>query len=214
MSGPPGGPDPLDVADEALVRSVDAAMAEAARLAGPLFGCGPGRTDCCRGPFPVNLLDARRLQRGLAVLGERDPARGDAVRLRAREAAEQLSVSFPGDAASGLLRGDEAAQERFDAEHAAHPCPALDPATGRCDLYAWRPLACRTMGPPVRIGGVDLPPCPYCFAAASPREIERCRAAPDPEGREDALVLELERRLHLRGETVIAFALSGRPRAL
>jgi len=117
--------DPLDEADEGLVHAVDAAMAEAVCLAGPLFWCGPGRTDCCRGQFPVNLLDARRLQRGLAVL-----------------------------------------EGRFSSEHSDEPCPALDPATGRCDLYGWRPLACRTMGPPVRIGGIDLPPCPFCFDAA------------------------------------------------
>jgi Fe-S-cluster containining protein len=210
-----GGPaDPLDAADEELVGAVDAAMAEAVRLAGPLFGCGPGRTDCCRGPFPVNLLDARRLQRGLAALGERDAARAEAVRRRAADAASRLSASFPGDLASGLLGGDEAAEERFCAEHSGEPCPALDPATGRCDLYEWRPLACRTMGPPVRLGGTDLPPCPFCFAAAPPAEIERCRATPDPEGREDALVGELERRLHVRGETVVALALAGRPRAL
>jgi Fe-S-cluster containining protein len=191
--------DPLDEADEGLVHAVDAAMAEAVRLAGPLFRCGPGRTDCCRGPFPVNLLDVRRLQRGLVVLGGED--------------AERLSASFPGDAATGLLGGDEPAEERFCAAHAAEPCPALDPQTGRCDLYEWRPLACRTMGPPVRIGGTDLPSCPFCFAAAPPGEVERCRATLDPEGREDALLEELEQRLHLRGETLIVFVLTGRPPA-
>jgi Fe-S-cluster containining protein len=206
--------DPLDVADAALVRAVDVAMAEAVRLAGPLFGCGPGRTDCCRGPFPVNLLDARRLQRGLAALDEQDPSRADAVRRRAREASGRLSASFPGDTRTGLLGGDESAEEQFSASHAAEPCPAVDPRTGRCDLYEWRPLACRTMGPPVRIGGSDLPPCPYCFSAAAPADVERCRATPDPEGREDTLVEELERRLHLRGETIVAFALCGRPDAL
>ncbi len=87
--------------------------------------------------------------------------------------------------------------------------------TGRYEVYTWRPLACRTMGPPVRIGGVDLPPCPHCFAAAPPAEVERCRATPDPEGKEDALLDDRERRLHARGETIVAFALHGsftRPR--
>jgi Fe-S-cluster containining protein len=206
-----GPADPLAAAAAELVRSVDGAMAKAVRLAGPLLGCGPGRTDCCRGPFPVNLLDARRLQRGLAALGERDPAQAEAVRRRARDTASRLSASFPGDPATGLLGGDEAAEERFSSEHSREPCPALDPETARCDLYEWRPLVCRTMGPPVRIGGIDLPPCPFCFAAAPPADLERCRVTPDPEGREDALVGELERRLHRRGETIVAFALAGRP---
>jgi Fe-S-cluster containining protein len=213
VSGPGPEPDPLDEADEALTRAVDAAMAEAVRAAGPLFRCGPGRADCCRGPFPVSLLDARRLQRGLVALRERDTSRAEAVRRRAEGATERQAASFPGDATTGLLGGDEPAEERFCGAHAAEPCPALDPRTGCCDLYEWRPLACRTMGPPVRIGGVDLPPCAFCFGPAPPAELERCRAAPDPEGREDALVRELERRLHLRGETLIAFALAGLPRA-
>jgi Fe-S-cluster containining protein len=162
----------------------------------------------------VNLLDARRPQRGLRALEESDAPRAEAVRRRAVEAAARLSASFPGDAASGLLGGGEEAEERFCAAHANEPCPALDPASGRCDVYQWRPLACRTLGPPVRIGGVDLPPCPYCFAAATPAQTEHCRAHPDPGGREDALVEALERRLHLRAETVVAFALAGRPDAL
>jgi Fe-S-cluster containining protein len=208
---PPG--DPLDAADEELTRGVDEAMAEAVRRAGALFGCGPGRTDCCLGPFPVNLLDARRLQRGLLALGAADAARARALRLRAAEAVARLSASFPGDAETGLLGGDEEAEERFCAAHAGEPCPALDPASRRCDVYEWRPLACRTLGPPVRIGGVDLPPCPFCFAAAPPARLERCRAHPDPAGREDALVEALEERLHRRGETLVTFALAGRPDA-
>jgi Fe-S-cluster containining protein len=203
-----------DEEDAALLREVDAEMERAARRAGPLLGCRPGRTECCHGPFPINLLDARRLQRGLAALAAAHPARAGALSRRAEESAARLAPSFPGDAASGLLGEDEAAEERFSAEHAREPCPALDPASGRCELYEWRPLACRTMGPPVRIGAEDLPPCPHCFAAAPPAEGERCRAHPDPVGREDALVEAVERQLSLRGDTTVAFALLLRPRAL
>jgi hypothetical protein len=38
-------------------------------------------------------------------------------------------------------------------------CPALDPGSGACVLYDWRPLSCRTFGPPVRVAREDLPPC-------------------------------------------------------
>jgi Fe-S-cluster containining protein len=206
----PSGPT-LDAADDELVRHVDAEMDEARRRAGPLFRCGPGRTDCCRGVFPVNLLDARRLQRGMAALAERDPERAAAVRRRAERAVRRLARDFPGDPSTGLFGGDEDAEERFCARHGARRCPALDPATGRCDVYEWRPLACRSMGPPVRLGGVDLAPCPYCFGPASAEEIERCRAAPDPEGREDVLLDALEARDDRRGETIIPFALLGLP---
>jgi Fe-S-cluster containining protein len=211
VSDRPGFPDDEDAE---LLRAVDAEMEAAARRAGPLLGCGPGRTECCHGPFPINLLDARRLQRGLGALAAASPARASALSRRAEESAARLAPSFPGDPALGLLGEDEAAEERFSAEHAREPCPALDPASGRCELYAWRPLACRTMGPPVRIGGDDLPSCPHCFAAVPPAETERCRARPDPGGREDALVEAVERRLGLHGDTIVAFALLLRPRAL
>jgi len=203
----------LDEADDELVRLVNEEMAEATRRAGPLFGCGPGRGDCCRGLFPVNLLDARRLQRGMAELEARDPARGAAVRRRTRRVVRRLARDFPGDPSTGLFSGDEEAEAAFCARHGAKRCPALDPATGRCDVYEWRPLACRAMGPPVHLGGVDLSPCPYCFGPASAAEVERCRAVPDREGREDVLLDALEAREDRRGETVIPFALFGLPRA-
>ncbi len=41
-------------------------------------------------------------------------------------------------------------EHEFAAQFAQVPCPALDPATGHCDLYVHRPITCRTFGPPVR----------------------------------------------------------------
>jgi hypothetical protein len=67
------------------------------------------------------------------------------------------------------------------------------------------------MGPPVRLGGEDLASCGHCFGPASEEEIERCRAAPDPEGREDALLSRVEEGAGVKGDTLIAFALAGRP---
>ena len=201
----------LDAADDALVKEFDAEMANAAERAGSLFGCRAGRADCCRGLFPINLLDARRLQRGMKELAVRDPTRARAVRDRASRAVRRLARDFPGDPATGLFDGDERAEEDFCSRHGARRCPALDGPTGKCDVYEWRPLACRSMGPPVRLGGTDLDPCPYCFGPASPEELERCRAKPDPEGHENALLDALEARVNRRGETVIPFALLGLP---
>ena len=74
------GPEPtLDAADDAFVCRFDESMADATQRAGSLFGCGPGNSRCCRGPFPINLLDARRLWRGMTALASRDPARAEAV---------------------------------------------------------------------------------------------------------------------------------------
>jgi Fe-S-cluster containining protein len=93
----------------------------------------------------------------------------------------------------------------YFAGHAGLPCPVLDPATGTCDLYAHRPLSCRTFGPPVRFGDSDLPPCRLCFQGAGADEIAACRVEPDPHGVEDRLVL----RFQAEDETLIAFAVSG-----
>jgi len=201
----------LDERDAALVETVDAEMARARAVAGPLFRCGPGRGECCRRPFPVNLLDARRLQRGLALLGRVDRERARALRERAEDAVSRLRPGFPGDAESGLLGEDENAEQRFCIEHWDLPCPALDTTTGRCELYEWRPLACRAMGTPVRFRGRNLASCGICFGPASDAERERCQAVPDPEGREDAILSEVEARSGRTGETFIAFALADRP---
>jgi len=215
---PAARPDPtpdLDAADEPLVCRFDESMAEAAERAGSLYGCGPGNSRCCRGPFPINLLDAHRLRRGMIALASRDPARAEAVRRRAAKVVRRFWKDFPGDPRTGLFSGDEDAKRRFCGIHGALMCPALDGATGRCNDYEWRPLACRAMGPPVRLRGVDLAPCPYCFGPASAEDIARCRATPDSESREAPLLTELEARLGRSGETLIAFALiqdGARPR--
>jgi len=191
--------------DRRLLQVIDGAMSEAAALAGDRLACRPGCTECCHGPFPINGLDAARLRRGLAELAVHDPGRATAVVSRARAQLPLLADGFPGDPATGELADSDAADGYFEA-HAGLPCPVLDPATGCCDLYAHRPLSCRTFGPPVRIGDSDLPPCRLCFQGAGAAEIEACRVEPDPHGVEDRAVL----RLRAAGETLIACAVGSR----
>lgn len=179
-------------------------MSEAAARAGAHLACRPGCTECCHGPFPINELDARRLRQGMADLAACDPERAQAVADRARAQIPVLSEDFPGDHATGALGEDDADADAYFTRHGALPCPALDPETGRCDLYAWRPLTCRTFGPPVRIGASDLPPCHLCFQGASPETVEACRVEPDPHGVEDRILDRVG-----DGETLIAFVLAG-----
>ena len=61
--------------DHALVQIVDAALADATQRSGHWLACRPGCTQCCMGPFPINQLDAARLQNGLRDLEERAPER-------------------------------------------------------------------------------------------------------------------------------------------
>jgi Fe-S-cluster containining protein len=198
--------------DARLLRVVDAALAEGAGRAGDRLACRVGCTECCHAPFPITLLDARRLAHGLQALREREPTRAAAVEKRARSALRALRRAFPGDPDTGRLSEDEAAREAFFERHHARPCPALDPRTGGCELYAARPLSCRTYGPPLRLAGEDLPACRLCFVDAAPREIARCRVRVDAEGLEDRLL----RRLYRSGEpaaveTIVAFALRPEP---
>jgi Fe-S-cluster containining protein len=190
--------------DRSFLAILDARLAEGARAAGDRLACRPGCTECCIGPFPINELDALRLRRGLADLGATDPARAEAVRNRAMRDVLDYAPEFPGAPDTGWLADRDDALDRFFESHAGRPCPVLDPETGTCDLYAWRPVSCRTFGPPVRIGAEDLPPCRLCFVGCGIAEIESFRVEPDPEDLEGAL-LAGER------ETIVAFALAGRP---
>ena len=197
----------LPEGDRELVQIVDAALADASRRAGEWLVCRPGCTQCCIGPFPISQLDAARLRAGLEELERCDPERATRVRRRARESVTRLAVGFPGDPRSGIL--DEAAQEAFDEFADDEPCPALDPVSGTCDLYAHRPMTCREFGPPVRVeeeGPNAFSVCELCFQGATPRQVAACELAPDPDGLEAKLIGELEAAGH-RGQTVVAFVL-------
>jgi len=198
-----GKPTTLERADRRLLQVIDEATDEAAARAGDRLACRPGCTECCHGPFPINGLDAARLRRGLDEMAVRDPERAVAVVTRAEAQTPLLTRDFPGDPETGRLSDSDEADPYFEG-HGTLPCPVLDPATGTCDLYAHRPLSCRTFGPPVRCGDSDLPPCRLCFQGAGPDEIEACRVEPDPHGVEDRLV----RRFQAEDETLIAFAVS------
>jgi Fe-S-cluster containining protein len=156
----------LPTRDLALVQIVDAAMAESVQPGGDWVVCRPGCMSCCLGPFEISELDAMRLRRGLATL---DPARAEAVRQRAAT---------------------------YDADAEDAPCPVLDPATGLCDLYEWRPITCRVFGPAVRWSSGAVGACELCYEGATDEQIAELAVDAPREAEED-----------LPGTTV-AFALS------
>lgn len=189
--------------DHELVQIVDAGLAEANRKAGAWLVCRPGCTECCIGPFPITRLDAARLRRGLAELAAADPERAGRVRARARESVERIAPDFPGDRHTGILDENEKAEERFAALAEEEPCPALDPATGTCDLYAARPITCRTFGPAVRWGTEALGICELNFQGATDAEITACEVNMEAGDLEAELLSALP-----PGETIVAFALA------
>jgi Fe-S-cluster containining protein len=207
-AAPAGIPDAtLARLDDDLLKVVDARLADGARRAGGRLACRIGCTECCMGPFPINRLDARRLQRGLKDLRTSDPARAAAVLERTRDAVARLAEGFPGEARSGRLSGAEAEEDRYFERTAEIPCPALDPQTGGCDLYAHRPISCRAYGLPMRFGRQDLPPCRLCFVGAPAAEIEKSRVDPDPDEIERLICERAKKAGEPEGETIVAYAL-------
>jgi Fe-S-cluster containining protein len=151
-------------------------------------------------PFPITMLDAARLRAGLGVLEKAEPARAAAVRRRAAEYVARLS-DFPGDSWTGVLAEGAEAEERFESLGEGEPCPALDPVTGTCDLYAARPVTCRIFGPAVRGRDGALGACELCYEGASDEQIAACQVDVDPENLEEELLAGDTR------QTIVAFVL-------
>jgi Fe-S-cluster containining protein len=199
----------LPARDRELVRIVDAALADAARRAGEWLVCRLGCTQCCYGAFAISALDALRLRTGMKILLATEPALAAEIERRARDWIAQHGPEFPGDPATGLLGESEQERDRFEEFANQAACPALDPATGCCDVYAWRPMTCRVFGPPIRMdGGMGegdaLGHCELCFAGASEQEVAACELPVPHE-----LEAELLDEIGAKGETVVAFALMG-----
>ena len=197
----------LPLGDCELVQIVDAALAGAARRAGPWLVCRPGCTRCCHGAFAINELDARRLAKGMETLQVESPVLAVGLKRRATEWLREHGPTFPGDPQTGLLGETDAERARFEDYANQAPCPALNPATGLCDIYEWRPMTCRVFGPPVRMeadtpDSTALGHCELCFIGATTAEIAACEM-PVPHNREQKLLEEIP----AHGETIVAFAL-------
>ena len=189
--------------DRGLVQIVDAALAEAARRSGSWLACRLGCCECCLGPFAITPLDAVRLRDGLVDLEARDPGRAGRVRARAAASAARILQEFPVDPVASVLAADDAMEQE--------PCPALDPSTGGCDLYAARPITCRTFGPALRFrsGPEDqsLAVCELCYRGATDSQIAACAVELDLQP-ETEILQQLERATGARADTLVAFALN------
>jgi Fe-S-cluster containining protein len=195
----------LPSGDSFLVQIMDSALADAAARAGDRLVCRLGCTQCCHGAFVVSPLDALRLHAGMETLRATEPALAAEVAHRAGMWVVEHGAEFPGDVETGLLGNSAEERERFESFANAAACPALDPATGGCDVYAWRPMTCRVFGPPIRMGdGAELVHCELNFVGASEDEVAACEMplAYDLEA-------ELLEEIPSKDETVVAFALLG-----
>jgi Fe-S-cluster containining protein len=196
MTLPPG--------DSELVQIMNIALADAAQKSGAWLACRPGCTQCCHGAFAINALDAARLAAGIEALRAADPTRAEAINQRARQWIAEFGSDYPGGAETGTLGTSEEDRERFEEFANEAACPALNPETGLCDVYEWRPMTCRVFGPPVRMGeGEALGCCELCFGGASEAEIAACEMTV-PHELEEELVEEMGDTR----ETVVAYAIN------
>jgi Fe-S-cluster containining protein len=157
---------------EPLLRILDLALASSIQRSGPHLACRPGCAQCCHGVFQISALDAHRLREALAVA---EPSLRSSIEARIDQARTQLLPFFPGNPETGVLSADDQAVELFEEWAHANPCPILNPATQTCDLYAARPILCRTFGPPIRNDPANLEAglsiCELCFTGATEEEI-------------------------------------------
>ena len=193
--------------DRELVQIVDAALADAAHRAREWLVCRPGCAQCCVGAFPINALDAARLRAGLSELKRRDPERAKQIRMRAQAYLSRNVQQFPGNPDTGILDEGVEAQEKFAWFADEEVCPALDPKTGTCDLYEFRPMTCRVFGPPVRNENGGLGICELCFHGATDEQIAGCEMIPDPDDLEEQILSRMKLSGG-QGSTIVAFVLA------
>ena len=127
-----------------------------ARAAAALLGqvpCKQGCCHCCIGTFPVTILDRQQLQEGLSSLPDEQRR---AIQQKAHDQVAAIEGTFPRLAGSPILDGwPDQLTEQLAEEFQDLPCPALSP-DGRCAVYTFRPLTCRSMGiPPDQDGCVE-----------------------------------------------------------
>lgn len=196
---------------DTLLHIVDNTLADATARAGPHLACRPGCSQCCHGIFPVSQQDAARLRQGLTLLTAADPARAHRIGTRIASLLPRLLPHFPGDPSTGILHQDYESSPLFedllDSIAEDEPCPVLDPGTGTCDLYAHRPILCRTFGPPMRTAEDNLATCELCFTHASTEEVAACELDPNLPKLQQQSDQAFNLQNNTQGETVIALAL-------
>lgn len=107
--------------------------------------CRQGCHRCCIGLFPVTLLDQQAIRQGLRSLTDK---RRQAIGQKAFHQTDMISAAAPQLTENPFI--DDWSDEDIDQlveQYRDLPCPALQ-LDGSCGIYAFRPLACRSMGIP------------------------------------------------------------------
>ena len=153
-----------------LLVEADRLWSEAAERTRPgEIVCRTGCFGCCIGVFQISLPEALVARAAVATLPEAE--RGLILGAARRIVAEGASL-FPGDAHLGVLDPgrSEAVDDRYFETTANTVCPMLALPSGRCRIYAARPVTCRTYGLAwARSGKPAAPACMLNFPDAPGR---------------------------------------------
>lgn len=147
----------------ALREKVDAQVSQITAGQPDAFACRPGCESCCLVSLTLSTVEAAAVVRGLEAEGASDDDYRASLRQRLASGHKTVEAESP-------------------------RCVLLD-GNGRCQLYASRPLVCRTQGLALRYPS-DLVPLESVRATMNQTgEISQRRASPEPLGEgQDALV--------------------------
>jgi len=163
--------------------------------------CRQGCNRCCIGSFPVTILDREEIRRGLGIVP--DQMRREIYEKAVRQ-VEIVEARIP------QLAGDRWLDHYSDGEIddmasrcSDLPCPALD-TDGSCGIYAYRPLACRSMGIPTDEAGLVQGACEIQTSVPLIRLSRVLRQEENILTQEEEVELNrLHARLHTAGEEIL-----------
>lgn len=149
----------------------------------------------------MTILDRQEIQRGLHTIPS---TQRQAIEERAAQQARRIEASAPQLARHPFIdhwpdRDTDVLVERFR----ELPCPALE-SGGSCGLYAFRPLACRSMGVPVENDGIVQGACAIQTSVPLIRLSASLRHEEDRLAGEEAVELtRLRNRQRMPGEELL-----------
>lgn len=175
------------------------------------LACRAGCFGCCVGLFEISFPEAALAAAGFAKLPPDEKA--DILR-RAERIVSTTAKQFPGDPATGLLdpARTEEADDRYFEVVADMACPMLELPSGRCRIYEYRPVTCRTYGLAWKTGEQMVhPSCGLNFVGAG--EARQLETGVDlsllEDGERAALGTAASIDLSPADETTLAHAVTG-----
>lgn len=134
---------------EALVAKADGAFARVREQFPEAVKCEPGCSDCCYALFDLTLVEA--LYINYHFNQQYSGAERETLLEKANNADRKIH-KIKKAAFRSTQEGKEEEKVLQDVGRERIRCPLLNDED-RCDLYAYRPIACRVYGIPLAIGG-------------------------------------------------------------